>query len=105
MGNFRVIKLKNDFPLEQTMAFEPVYHEAMRLDILEKTEIWNAFGSIFAWLIVDGGRGGETYGGPLTSHCELMEELGNLTETEKKCGIYCYSNTILPAFQNRGLGS
>jgi hypothetical protein len=99
------IEFKYDVPLEQTMAFEPVYHEAMRLDILEKTEIWNAFGSIFAWMYVDGVLVGETYGVPLTSHCELIEELGTLTETEKKCGIYCYSNTILPAFQNRGLGS
>jgi hypothetical protein len=31
------------------MAFELVYHEAMQLDIFEKTEIRNAFGSIFVW--------------------------------------------------------
>jgi hypothetical protein len=56
------IEFKYDVPLEQTMGFEPVYHEAMRLDILEKTEIWNAFGSIFVWMYVDGVLAGETYG-------------------------------------------
>ena len=99
------IEFKYDVPLEQTMAFESVYHEAMQLNIWEKTEIRNAFGSIFVWMYVDGVLAGETYGVPLASHCERIEELGNLAEWEKKSGIYCYSNTILPAFQGRGLGS
>jgi len=99
------IEFKYDVPLEQTMAFEPVYHEAMQLNIWEKTEIRNAFGSIFVWMYVDRVLAGETYGVPLASHCELIEELGKLAEREKKSGIYCYSNTILPAFQGRGLGS
>jgi hypothetical protein len=96
------INFRYDFPLEQTVAFEAVYHGAERLDLSQKKRIWDAPGSIFVWMFVDGELAGETYGIPLASS---IEGLTDLTDSEKKTGIHCYSNTILPPFQNRGLGT
>src|SRR5260370_22404063 len=45
---------------------------------------------------------GETYGIPLASS---IAGLTDLTDSEKRSGIHCYSNTILPSFQKRGLGT
>jgi hypothetical protein len=100
-----VIKFNYDVSLEQTMSFEAVYHEALQLDLCEKKEIWDAPGSIFVWMFVDGQLAGESYGIPLASADELIEGLSDLTDSEKRVGIYCYSNTILPSFQKRRLGT
>ena len=96
------INFRYDVPLEQTMAFEAVYHDAEQLDLSQKKRIWEAPGSIFVWMFVNGELAGETYGIPLASS---IEGLTDLTDSEKKTGIHCYSNTILPPFQNRGLGT
>ena len=96
------INFRYDVPLEQTMAFEAVYHGAEQLDLFQKKRIWDAPGSIFVWMFVDGELVGETYGIPLASS---IQGLTDLTDSEKKTGIHCYSNTILPPFQNRGLGT
>src|SRR5260370_40984626 len=53
-------------------------------------------------MFVDGELAGETYGIPLESS---IAGLTDLTDDEKKSGIHCYSNTILPSFQRRGLGT
>jgi hypothetical protein len=100
-----VIKFNYGIPLEQTMAFESVYHEALQLDLAEKKEMWDAPGSIFVWLSVDGELAGESYGIPLVSCDEPIEGLTALTEGEKEKGVYCYSNTILPPFQKQGFGT
>ena len=96
------INFKYDLPLEQTMAFEAVYHEAEQLHLSEKKKIWDAPGSIFVWMLVDGKLAGETYGIPVVSS---IAGLTDLTDSEKRSGIHCYSNTILPSFQKRGLGT
>ncbi len=98
----RVITFKYDVPLEQTMAFEAVYHAGEQLDLPAKTKIRDATGSIFAWMFVDGELAGETYGIPLASS---IAGLTDLTDSEKKSGIHCYSNTVLPSFQKQGLGT
>ncbi|HLJ25639.1 MAG TPA: hypothetical protein VKY85_02915 [Candidatus Angelobacter sp.] len=100
-----VIKFEYDVPLERTMDFEAVYHEALQLDLLEKEEMRDAPGSIFVWMFVDGEVAGESYGIPLARCDESIQGLAGLTESETRTGIYCYSNTILPAFQRQGLGS
>ena len=96
------INFKYDLPLEQTLAFEAVYHKAEQLRLSEKKKIWDAPGSIFVWMFVDGELVGETYGIPLASS---IAGLTDLTDGKKKSGIHCYSNTILPSFQKRGLGT
>jgi hypothetical protein len=99
------IKFNYAVPLEQTMAFEAVYHEALQLDLSEKRRFWDLRGSIFVWMYLDGNLVGESYGFPITSSCERIKGLPELTDREKKAGIYCYSNTVLPSFQRRGLGT
>ncbi len=83
------ITFKYDLPLEQTMAFEAVYNEAEQLHLSEKKKIWDAPGSIFAWMFVDGELAGETYGIPVVSS---IAGLTDLTDSEKRSGIHCYSN-------------
>ena len=100
-----VIKFRYDISLEQTMAFEAAHHEALQLDLSGKKEIWDKPGSFFVWMLVDGELCGESYGFPLASSDEPIKGLADLTDSEKKKGIYCYSNTILPSFQKRRLGT
>jgi GNAT superfamily N-acetyltransferase len=100
-----VIKFRYDVPLDQTMAFEAVYHEGLQLDLDEKTEILEIPGSIFVWMFVDGELAGEAYGSPLLACDKSIEGLVGLTDEEEGAAIYCYSNTILPVFQKRGLGT
>ncbi len=100
-----VIKFNYDTPLDRTMAFEAVYHENLQLGLAEKQEIRDIPGSIFVWMCVDGELAGESYGNPLVADDELIEGLKDLTADEKRTGIYCYSNTILSAFQGRGFGA
>ena len=94
------ISFRYDVPLEQTMAFEAVYPEAEQLPLSKKKQIREVPGSIFVWMFLDGELAGEIYGIPLTT----ISGLTDLTDSEKKTGIHCYSNTIFPRFQNRGLG-
>jgi hypothetical protein len=100
-----VIKFKYAVPLGQTMAFESVYHRNLQLDLSEKQEVWNIPGAFFAWMFVDGEIAGESYGIPLASSNEFIEELPGISETEKEKAVCCFSNTILPAFQRKGYGS
>ncbi len=87
------------------MAFEAVYPEALQLDLSQKVKFWEKPGSIFAWVLADGEIAGESYGFPLVNSNEQIAGLVDLTENEKKSGIYFYSNTILPSFQGQGLGT
>lgn len=97
-----VITFKYDLPLEQTMMFEAVYHEGEQLDLSKKKKLWDAPGSIFVWMFLDGDLAGETYGIPLASS---IEGLTDLSASGNASGIHCYSNTIIPCFQNQGLGT
>ena len=100
-----VIKFSYDVPLDQTMTFEAIYHENLQLALTEKQDIRDIPGSIFVWMFVDRALAGESYGNPLVADDEPIEGLKHLTDDEKRTGIYCYSNTILPAFQGQGFGA
>lgn len=99
------IKFNYAVPLQQTMAFEAVYHEALQLDLSEKGQFWDLPGSIFVWMYVDGHLAGESYGFPIASPREPIKGLSELPDSGKNAGIYCYSNTVLPLFQKQGLGT
>jgi len=99
-----VIHFDYDVPLDQTMEFDSIYPEGLQFELAEKELLRNMPGSIFVWMHVDGALAGESYGVPLSDYDEPIEGLGDLTEQEKANAIYCYSNTILPAFQRRGFG-
>ncbi len=100
-----VLKFKYDVPLEQTMAFESVHHPNLQLDLYDKREIWETPGAFFVWMFVDGQIAGESYGIPLASPSEFLENLLVLPASEKEKAVCCYSNTILPRFQKQGHGS
>lgn len=100
-----VIKFRYDVPIDQSMVFEGVYHENLQLDRVEKEEIRDILGSVFVWMFVDGKLAGESYGIPFMTYDEPIEGLMDLSDSEKRQAIYCYSNTILPPFQKRGLGA
>jgi GNAT superfamily N-acetyltransferase len=101
----RRITFKYDVPLEETMEFETVYHPNLQLDLADKKEIWETPGAFFVWMFVDGQLAGESYGIPLASPTDFLENLLVLPEREGEKAVCCYSNTILPAFQKRGLAS
>src|SRR5260370_27933345 len=100
-----VLKFKYDVPLEQTMAFESVHHTKLQLNLYDKREIWETPGAFFVWMFVDGQIAGESYGIPLASPSEFLENLLVLPASEKEKAVSCYSNTILPRFQKQGHGS
>jgi GNAT superfamily N-acetyltransferase len=97
-----VITFHYDLPLEQTMAFEALYSEGERLDLAEKHQMRHTPGAIFVWMSIGGELAGETYGIPLERSCPGLEDL---VESETQAAIHCYSNSILPPFQDRGLGT
>jgi hypothetical protein len=80
-GAVAVIKFKYNVPLEQTMDFEAVYHPGLQLDLEQKQEVWDTPGAFFVWMFVDGELAGESYGIPLTSSSELIEDLLVLPES------------------------
>ena len=99
------ITFKYDVPLDQTMAFEPIYPVSLQLDISAKKDIRDSPGSIFVWMFADEELVGESYGIPVVSSDEPIEGLSDLSDVQRKSAIYCYSNTILPASQGQGLGA
>jgi hypothetical protein len=99
------IKFRYDVPLEETMEFESVYHPNLQLDLADKKEVWETPGAFFVWMFVDGELAGESYGIPLASPTAFLDDLLVLPASEKENAVCCYSNTILPKFQRRGLGA
>jgi GNAT superfamily N-acetyltransferase len=87
------------------MGFESIYPEPLQLEISEKAEIRDSLGSIFVWMFVNGELVGESYGIPVESLDESLEGVTDLPQAEIKSAIYCYSNTIFPAFQGKGFGT
>jgi GNAT superfamily N-acetyltransferase len=100
-----VITFDYAVPLEKTMAFESVYHPNLQLGLSEKQEVWNTPGAFFVWMFVDGELVGESYGIPLASPTDFLNDLLVLPANEKENAVCCYSNTILPRFQKRGYGA
>jgi GNAT superfamily N-acetyltransferase len=101
----RVIKFCYGLPLDQSMSFEALYPEPLQLDLPQKQQVWDVPGSIFAWMYVNGKLAGETYGIPLDDSDELLEQFTDIRADQNKSAIHCYSNTILPSFQEQGLGT
>lgn len=101
----KVITFKYDVPLKETMAFESVYHPNLQYTYHEKQALRKVPRALFVWMFVDNELVGESYGIPMAHLDEPIEGLSKLSKRHKEAGIYCYSNTILPLFQKRGLGT
>jgi hypothetical protein len=100
-----MIKFCYALPLDQTMSFEGVYPKPLQLALPQKQQVWDVPGSIFVWMYVNGELAGETYGIPLDDSDELIEQVTHIPADQNKNAIQCYSNTVLPSFQERGLGT
>jgi hypothetical protein len=87
------------------MDFEYLYHPNLQMDLSSKQFLSNIPGAIFLWMYVDGVLAGETYGIPLAMSDENLPGLAALSKEEKQSAFYCYSNTLLPAFHHRALGT
>ena len=95
-----------EWNLEQTMVFEPVYHENLRLSLEVKRELLARCGCV--WLYDAGTQEliGETYGFSVRENLEFLEgpEADDVYPFRDQRAVYVLSTTILPAFQGRGLG-
>ena len=92
-----VVTFRRDVPVIETMCFESVYEPELRMELDEKSEIIQA--GIAAWIFVDGNIAGECYGArpvDVDDDLDTPAHLGRET-------IYCYSTTVLPPYQGRGL--
>ena len=95
--------------LEESLIFETIYDEELRMSIDEKQELIDN-GAEFIFLIDSKTKEliGETYFVPLDSFegLEPDEEQGDegLEPYFGKNLAYCYSNTILPKYQGKGYG-
>ena len=97
-----VIQFNYAVPLERTMVFETVYHPGLQLELRQKQEVWDTLGAFFVWMMVDGQLAGESYGIPLASSSELIEDLLGLPASQKERAVCCFSNTI-PRISKAGL--
>ncbi len=84
-------------PIADTMCFDAVYEENLQMDEAEKQDILRD--GLASWMFVDGMLAGEIYG---VSAAAVDEDVEDLTGNDSRT-IYCYSTTILPAFQGKGL--
>lgn len=92
------VTFSDSVPLAESMCFEDVYEENLRLDRGEKQTIIDD--AIAVWMFVDGALAGETYG---ISPRKLDEPIEDYDGGGHGV-IYCFSTTMLPSFRRKGLG-
>jgi GNAT superfamily N-acetyltransferase len=97
------IAFRSEVPLEETMAFEAVYPEQLQMTLPAKRNLLKTPGAVVVWMFVDGELAGEAYGIPMAGFLQEMQG-AELVQNDPAQGLYCFSNTILPEFQGRGLG-
>ena len=98
-----VIRFQYDVPLEETMAFEAVYPQNLQMTLPAKRALLKTEGAIVVWMFVDEVLAGESYGIPMAGYVDEMEDAA-LVQDDRAHALHCFSNTVLPAFQRRGLG-
>jgi len=97
------IRFQSDVPLEETMVFEAVYPKNLQMRLAAKRSLLKTAGAIVVWMFVDDELAGEAYGIPMAGFTAQMEGAA-LVQDDPAQALYCFSNTVLPAFQRRGLG-
>ena len=98
LEHFVLITFKFEYPIERTMAFEKEYHENLQLELEEKRGLLRD--AIAIWMFDGDVLVGETYG----------IALGHRADEHPGCpadphAIYCYSNTILGKYKEKGYGT
>jgi GNAT superfamily N-acetyltransferase len=101
-----VLSFAREWDLDETMAFEAVYHENLRLSREVKRELLARCGCV--WLCDAATREliGETYGCALDENLDLIDGPGaaDVSAFRDQRAVYVLSTTILPPFQGQGLG-
>jgi GNAT superfamily N-acetyltransferase len=97
------IRFQVDVPLEETMVFESVYPKNLQMTLAAKKNLLHTPGAVMVWMFVDGALAGEAYGIPMAGYAAEMPG-AELVVDDPSVSLYCFSNTVLPAFQRRGLG-
>jgi len=101
-----VLAFAREWDLSQTMAFETVYHENLRLSLDVKRELLARCGCVWLYDAVTQELIGETYGLPVSENLAFLDGPGaaDVYPFRGQPALYVMSTTILPAFQGRGLG-
>ena len=94
------ITFKFDYQISRTMAFEKEYHPNLRFTLKEKQSLLRR--ALVIWMFVDEKLAGETYGIPVAEMGPDERPEGTPPDPE---AIYCYSNTILGKFKDKGFGT
>jgi len=97
------IRFQVEVPLEETMDFEAVYPRNLQMTMPAKRALLKHAGAVMVWMFVDGELAGEAYGVPMAGYAAEMQG-AELVQGDAAEALYCFSNTVLPAFQGRGLG-
>ena len=87
------------------MAFEAVYHPNLRLSLAEKIAELEEAECVWLYDATTQELIGETYGLPVKDAFDKDDEgFADVRPYWNRKAIYVFSTTILPKFQNRGLG-
>jgi GNAT superfamily N-acetyltransferase len=98
-----VVTFQSGVPLEETMEFEAVYPVQLQMTLRAKRNLLKTPGAVVVWMFVNSVLAGEAYGIPMQGFVQEMQG-AELVQDDPAEGLYCFSNTVLPAFQGRGLG-
>jgi len=101
-----VLAFARRWDLSETMLFEAVYHETLRVSLKKKIELFESAECV--WLYDAGTQEliGESYGVPVRDAFKPHEQEGfeDIQPYLDRKAFYVFSTTILPRFQGRGLG-
>lgn len=98
------ITFKDHVPVEDTMEFEQQYEDKLQWSTEDKDELITLCQPTVAYMYIDGKLAGETYGlSPADDYTFRNEEIEDCNINDH-VSCYCYSTTILPAYQGLGLG-
>jgi len=102
-----MIEFKHDIPTEQTMIFESIFEEELRMELTDKDELLAKCDCTY--LYVDGEIAGEIYTIPI----DILKQEGMGDGDDKKIiedispyfgqTAYYYSTSLLPKFRGMGL--
>ena len=94
------IRFKDNVSVTDSMIFESCYEDGLKMNFDEKSDIISRTNGFSIWMLVDDILVGECYGVRLSNMDEEIEDCDDLAANT----IYCYSLTIMPAYQRCGLG-
>lgn len=100
------IAFARKWDLEETMAFEEVYHSSLRLSLREKIKKLGEAECVWLYDATTMELIGETYGLTVRGALDRNEEgFVDIQPFLRRRAMYIFSTTILPKFQEKGFGT